>query len=248
MKSKKQPVWEKHGSTGILSLPGDKGNYLESPDFIDVKTLEGHFREEGLKAVIITGTGRHFSAGASMEKLKELTRDDHELFEKMTEGKALLKMIEEATVPVIAAISGACFGGGLEIALACHIRISSDTALFAFPETNFGIMPGLGGTQRLAQLIGPGKSTELILSGDIVNAEKALEWGLVDKKVPAPDLLQYCLEFIGKMTSDRDIEVIHSVMKSINNAFEMDRARAQEEETKMFCALAVKNMKGSNAL
>lgn len=244
----KKILWERIGSTGIWSLPGDRGNYLESPDFVDFENLKDHLSEEGLKALLIKGTGRHFSAGADLVKLKQLARDEKVLFEKMSAGKALLKWIEESTVPVVAAINGACFGGGLEIALACHIRICSENALFAFPEINFGILPGLGGTQRLTELIGLSRSTKMILSGNIFNSEKALEWGLVDKIVPSSELLQNSLDFINKMTSDREIDVIRSVMRSIHNSFRMERERALEEETKMFCALAVRNIKGNTLL
>jgi enoyl-CoA hydratase/carnithine racemase len=235
-------IWKRAGSIGLLSLHSPRGNYLEEPGFIPLPLLEELFSEPGLKGVIIKGGGRHFSAGADLAQLKLLAKDDTLLAEKITAGKTLIRLIESLDVPVVAEISGVCFGGGLEIALACHIRICSDNALFAFPEVNYGIMPGLGGTVMLTRLIGPGRSAEMILSGDMANAEKALEMKLVEYIVPSVDLNSFTLEYLHKLTDDREVEVIRSVMKSIRNSLAMDMESALAEETRLFCALAVSNM------
>jgi len=230
------------GVLGILTLPGTGGNYLEQPDFADVDWLRERFSDPGLKGIIIRGSGRHFSAGADLDKLKKLAGDETLLFHRMTAGKKLIRIITEAEVPVVAGISGVCFGGGLEIALACHIRICSENALFAAPEANYGIMPGLGGTVTLSRLIGPGKAVEMILSGDIVNAEKALALGLTDYVIPNKDLHSFTLDYLNKMTADRDTAVIRSIVKSIHHSQTMDFEKAMEEETKLFCALAVRHL------
>lgn len=237
----KNAIWKMEGSTGILMLQGSQGNYLEEPGFIPVRLLTEIFSEPGLKAVIIKGSGRHFSAGASLDHLKKLSTDEALMMEKMNMGKELLRMIDSADIPVAAEINGVCFGGGLEIALACHFRICSENALFAFPEVNYGIMPGLGGTIRLSRLIGPGKAARMILSGDIFDAAQALELRLVDNRVPAPELHISTLNFLNKLTEGREIAVIHSVMKSIRNSFTMVTDKALEEETRLFCALAASN-------
>ena len=235
--------WIKEGAIGILTLTGTGGNYLEQPDFADVDWLQERFSDPGLKGIIIRGGGRHFSAGANLDKLKQLAGDETLLFRRMTAGKKLIQMITGAEVPVVAGISGICFGGGLEIALACHIRVCSDNALFAAPEANYGIMPGLGGTVTLSRLIGAGKAAEMILSGNIVNAEKALTLGLTDHVVPGRDLHSFTLEYLNKMTADRDTAVIRSIMKSIHHSQTMDFEKALEEETKLFCALAVRHLR-----
>jgi enoyl-CoA hydratase/carnithine racemase len=235
-------LWERKGDLGILSLQGTGGNYLDEPEFIPYRQLEGYINEPGLKGIIIRGNGRHFSAGADLERLRQLVKDETLLYERMSAGKNLIFLIENAPFPIIAEISGVCFGAGLEIALACHIRICSDNALFAFPEVNFGIMPGLGGTILLPKVIGQGKAAEMILSGDVVNAEKALELKLVDYVVPAKDLHDFTVGYVEKLTCDREIEVIQSVMRSIRNSLEMDLNSAMEEETKLFCSLAARNI------
>ncbi|MFO7614877.1 MAG: enoyl-CoA hydratase/isomerase family protein [Bacteroidales bacterium] len=235
--------WLQEGPIGILTLPGTGGNYLEQPDFADVDWLRERFSNTGLKGIIIRGGGRHFSAGANLDKLKQLSGDETLLFHRMTAGKKLIQWITGAEVPVVAEISGVCFGGGLEIALACNIRICSENALFAAPEANYGIMPGLGGTITLSRLIGAGKAAEMIISGDIVNAEKALTLGLTDHVVPGRDLHSFTLEYLIKMTADRDTAVIRSIMKSIHHSQTMDFEKALEEETKLFCALAVRHLR-----
>jgi enoyl-CoA hydratase len=160
----------------------------------------------------------------------------------MINGKKIIRLIENMDVPVVAVISGVCFGAGLEIALASHIRVCSENAIFAFPETNYGIMPGLGGTVMLTKLIGSGKSAEIILSGDIVNAPRALELKLVDHVVPAKELQDFSMRLLNRLTTDRDIDVIRSVMRSIHNADILSFEIALEKETKLFCSLAVKDM------
>ena len=234
-------IWEKKGTTGIFRLNGYQGNYLSDPEFEDLSWLNERFSEPDLKAIIITGSGRHFSAGADLKRLGELATNEAMLISKMKAGKDLLDLIESTALPVVAEIQGACLGGGLEIALACHIRICSENALFAFPEIHHGIMPGLGGTYRLTNVVGPGKAAEIMLSGDVVNAQKALETGLVDYVVPDRDLRIYTLDYLERLTRDRDVDVIRSIMKSIHNAMHLDTDRALEEETRMFCALAVRS-------
>ena len=124
--------WERQGDYGILSISNGKENYLDQPDFISIELLRKWTSEEGLKGIIIQGIGRNFSAGADLKNLIELAKNQNLLAEKINKGKKLLELIENLNIPVIASINGICFGGGLEIALACHIRIASEKALFAF--------------------------------------------------------------------------------------------------------------------
>ncbi len=244
MDHRKSDIWERHGTIGILSLQSSRENYLDEPEFIRMGRLKELFSQEGLKGVIIRGSGRHFSAGADLNDLKQLAEDEALLAEKINAGKEIIRFIENADIPVVAEISGVCLGGGLEIALACHIRICSDSALFAFPEVNYNIMPGLGGTITLSKIIGPGRAAEIILSGEMVDAQKALEINLVDSVISRKELHHYSVDFLDKMTADRDIAVIHSIMRSIHNSQVLGFEKALEEETKLFCALAVRNLQG----
>jgi enoyl-CoA hydratase/carnithine racemase len=242
MDYQKNVAWEKIGAIGVLSLNNPPENFIEEPEFVKIEVLEEISRDTDLKGLIIRGVGRHFSAGADMDALKKLSQNSTLLAEKIKDGKSLIRIIENFSIPVVASISGVCFGAGLEIALACHFRICSENALFAFPETNYSIMPGMGGTVMLTKLIGSGRSSEIILTGETVNAQKALDYKLVDYIKPNKELHSFAINFLNKITYDRDIEVISSVMKSIHNSLTLSFEKALEEETKLFCALALKSM------
>jgi enoyl-CoA hydratase/carnithine racemase len=242
MKHHKVIVWERKGNIGVLSINNPPGNLIEEPEFLDIKWLTECLEDISLKGILIKGTGRHFSAGADMNSLRKLAQDEAIMLKKMSVGKNLIRFIEQIDIPVVAAVTGACFGAGFEIALACHIRICSENALFAFPETNYGIMPGMGGTVMLSKLIGPGKAAEVILSGDIIDAQQALKLKLTDYVVPANKFREFSLNYLEKMTYGRDTVVIRSVMRSLHNARTLSFEKALDKETKLFCSLAVKSM------
>ncbi|MGM0503627.1 MAG: enoyl-CoA hydratase/isomerase family protein [Bacteroidota bacterium] len=229
--------WKREGDIGIFSLSNGKENYLEVPDFIQIEKLREWTEEPGLKGVIIHGAGRNFSAGANLEKLNELAKNYKLLSERITQGKNLLNFIEHLEIPVIAAINGVCFGGGLEIALACSMRIASKNALFAFPEINHGLIPGLGGAYRSVNLV-KNKAFEIILNGDMLNAEKALKIGLIDDIANDKDAFEYAHRKMLSMTEGRSPELIRFAMKALKNADLLSKEDALREETEMFCKLA----------
>jgi len=240
MEKSRIAAWELKDNIGILSIDNRPQNYLTEPDFLDLLKLKEWTADETLKGIIITGKGRHFSAGADYANLKQLSKDPGLLFSKMTRGKKILNYLDDIEVPTIAAIRGACFGGGLEIALACHIRVCSQNALFAFPETNLNLLPGLGGTVRLPEKLPFSTALQILLSGGIVSAEKALEIRLADHLVPSRQVYNFSLSLMKKMVDNRPIEVIRSVVRALNNSRRMSAREAMEEETRMFCELAVK--------
>lgn len=230
--------WERQGEFGILSLSNGKENYLNTPDFVSLEQIKKWTSDGDLKGVIIRGVGRNFSAGANLTNLKNVAEDEHLLANTLNKGKVVLDFIEDLNVPVIAAINGVCFGGGLEIALACHIRIAAENALFAFPETNLGLIPGLGGTYRLAQLLGS-KVFNVVLGADMINARLALDMGIVDDVANTKDAFDFAKQKLENMTSDRSVEVIRYAMQAIHNAKKLNRKDALKKETELFCKLAV---------
>lgn len=166
------------------------------------------------KVIIITGKGdRAFAAGADIKELYGLSSREAE--QLSLKGQGIFKKIEEFHLPVIAAVNGFALGGGCELAMACHIRIASDKARFGQPEVSLGIIPGYGGTQRLIQLIGKGKATELLLTGEMMNAEDALNHGLVSNVVSPDKLIETCLEMAVKIYV-RGPLALSGVIKSIN--------------------------------
>jgi len=153
--------------------------------------------DESVGVVVFTGAGdKAFIAGADIAEFAgrtALTQRD------VMMGRSLFTAIDTFPKPVIAMVNGYCLGGGCELALACDIRIASDTASFGQPEINLGIIPGGGGTQRLTRLVGEGKAMELILTGDIINAQSAYNLGLVNLVVPAADLQAKTMEIANRI-------------------------------------------------
>lgn len=231
-------TWERENEIGVLSISNGKENYLNVPDFLDINDLKRWTAEEDLKGILITGVGRNFSAGADLNQLKGLVSNSFGLGTSLNKGKEILDYIEDLNIPVVAAINGLCFGGGLEIALASHIRIASGRALFAFPEINHGIIPGLGGTYRLTKILGK-NALEIILSGDMINADKAKELDLIQTVVNEKNSRQFALDYLNRLVADRPVEVIHAAMKAIRNADTMESDQALKAETELFCNLAV---------
>jgi enoyl-CoA hydratase/carnithine racemase len=240
MESFRQITWEVTGSAGLMSLGPPPDNFLKDPEFVPLEVLKKWTSSQELKGIIIHGQGKHFSSGADAENLFKLIAAGTDMESRMNYGKAVLDHLESLDIPVVAAIQGVCFGGGLEIALACDIRICAENALFAFPEVNLGLMPGLGGTVRLPGSLRYPEAVKMILSGDMINAGEAVATGLADHLVPKKELLPYCLTLMGKMTADRPLEVINAVMKALRNSVALPREEAMAEETHQFCLLAKK--------
>jgi enoyl-CoA hydratase/carnithine racemase len=235
-----QVKWEVFESIGILSIDAPPENRIVNPEFISLELLNEWTSDPNLRGIVITGTGRHFSSGADLEGLRNLAKMPMVMLTQMQKGSELLNFIQDIQLPVIAAISGVCFGAGLEIALSCHVRVCTKNSLFAFPESALGIMPGLGGTARLLKLAGVEASMQLLFSGDAIDAEKAKGWGIVDYVVPNKQAKEYSLDYLKKLVADRPIDVIHSIVQAINNARSLPVSEALKRESMMFCDLAVK--------
>jgi len=144
-------------------------------------------RRDDVGGVILTGAGRAFVAGADIAELANQRPLDAK--QRAVRGQEVFRRFETSPKPVIAAVNGFALGGGCELAMACHVRIASDAAKFGQPEVKLGICPGYGGTQRLPRLIGAGRALQLLMTGEIIDAAEAFRVGLVNRVVPATDLL-----------------------------------------------------------
>ncbi len=231
-------TFEVRDSIGIVSLNNPPANVLDIPEFIPIGLFSQWTSDETLKGLIFKGEGRNFSSGGNLEAIFEKSDEPESLNIMMRDGHALLAVIQNLDIPVIAAINRVCFGGGLEVALACHIRVASENAMLAFPEVNHHLMPGMGGTFMLPALAGFSQSAKMILGGDIVNALEARELKIIDYIAPKDQAFEYAWSLMLKMTSDRPVKVIRSIMKALKNASELSRNEAMKEETQLFCALA----------
>ena len=196
---------EKRDKVAILTINRpDKLNALNSKVHVEgVSALEELRKDDTVRVVVITGAGeKSFVAGADISEFAGQTPvTQRDLFHE----KTLFNTIDNFPKPVIAMINGFCLGGGNELALACDIRIASENARFAQPEINLGIMCGGGGTQRLTRLIGEGRAMEIILSGDMIDANKALQFGLVNHVFPLEELEAKTLEFAAKIAEKAPI-------------------------------------------
>lgn len=167
----------------------DKMNALNKDVMSDLDAVVDEIQNNSeIKAAIITGSGQKaFVAGADISEFVGLNKEEGMQLAK--KGQDIFFKIENCNKPIVAAVNGFALGGGCELAMACHFRVASDNAKFGQPEVNLGLIPGYGGTQRLTQLIGKGRALELLMTGNMIDASIALEYGLVNHVVPQDDLL-----------------------------------------------------------
>ncbi len=222
---------------GVLTINHPPVNALNTQT---VKDLDAAFDEltanPDVKVIIITGAGQlAFVAGADITELAQL-KDKVEAKKVIMEGHRVFCKIEASAKPVIAAINAVALGGGMEISMACHIRIASDRARFGQPEINLGITPGWGGTQRLPRLVGKGRALEILLTGDMINAQEAYRIGLVNKVVPASQVLKQAMNLAKKMASKSALPTA-AILKVVREGLEMPLAEALEAEADQFSAL-----------
>src|SRR5829696_3304175 len=167
----------------------DKLNALNTDVMNDLDIVTREIEDnKNIRGVILTGSGQKgFVAGADISEFLGLSGGEG--MDLARRGQEIFFKIENCSKPVVAAVNGFALGGGCELAMACHFRIASDNAKFGQPEVNLGLIPGYGGTQRLVQLIGKGRALELLMTGNMIDASIALEYGLVNHVVPLDDLL-----------------------------------------------------------
>jgi enoyl-CoA hydratase len=177
---------------GILTVTINRPDKLNALNKDVMSDLEIMIREiensKEVRAVIITGSGQKgFVAGADISEFIGLSGGEG--MDLARKGQEIFSKIENCSKPVVAAVNGFALGGGCELAMACHFRIASENAKFGQPEVNLGLIPGYGGTQRLVQLIGKGRALELLMTGNVIDAQTALQYGLVNYVVPQEELL-----------------------------------------------------------
>jgi enoyl-CoA hydratase/carnithine racemase len=189
-----------------------------------------------VKAMVITGAGQFaFVAGADINEINRL-KTPAEAKEVVLKGQSVLNKIEASHKPVIAAINAVCLGGGNELAMACHLRIASANARFGQPEINLGIIPGWGGTQRLPRYVGKGKALELLLTGDMINAQEAFRIGLLNQVVPAGQVLK-AAQGLAKKIASRSAISIAAILDAVDVGLKGSLADGLLVEADQFSAL-----------
>ena len=192
--------------------------------------------DEAVRAIVLTGSGeRAFVAGADINELAEFSPVEGKAHARS--GQAVFDRIERLGKPVIAAVNGFALGGGCELAMACTLRLASEKAQFGQPEINLGIIPGFAGSQRLPRLVGKGVALEMLLTGDKISAERAQQIGLVNRVVPAGDLLSEAKKLAATLASKAPVATRY-IIEAVNEGLDMPLANAQSLETTLFGVIA----------
>ena len=206
----------------LAKITINRPNKLNALNRETIKELHEAFKamekEEDIKVIILTGSGeKAFVAGADISEFADFSvKEGGKL---AAEGQKLLfDFVENLSKPVIAAVNGFALGGGLELAMACHFRVASDNARMGLPEVSLGVIPGYGGTQRLPQLVGKGRAMELIMTAGMINAEKALQYGLVNHVVPQEELMPLCEKLASQISKNSPVAIGHAI-KAVNTGF-----------------------------
>jgi len=205
----------------ILTIDHPPANALNSPTMADLNSaIDEVAADPNVKAVIITGAGQFaFVAGADINEIAAL-KTPEQAKDVVLVGQGILNKIENLRKPVICAINAVCLGGGNELAMACHFRIAADNARFGQPEMNLGIIPGFGGTQRLPRIVGKSKALEFILTGDMITAQEAFRLGLVNKVVPAGEVVKAAKDLAKKILSKGQVAV-RLAMESVDEGLKV---------------------------
>jgi len=223
-------------NNGITVITINRPNKLNALNIDTIKELHLAFKiannDKNVKTIIVTGSGeKAFVAGAD---ISEFANFDVENGRKLAaKGQELLfDFVENLSTPVIAAVNGFALGGGLELAMACHFRIASDNAKMGLPEVSLGVIPGYGGTQRLPQLVGKGRAMEMIMTAGMIDANTALNYGLVNHVTSLDDLIPLAEKIAGKIIRNSPV-AIKSAIKAINANFK-DGVNGFKVEIKQF--------------
>lgn len=206
----------------IATITINRPNKLNALNRDTIQELHNAFREldedKNIKAIIITGSGeKAFVAGADIAEFSNFSEKEGGDLAKEGQER-LFDFVENLATPVIAAVNGFALGGGLELAMACHFRIASDNAKMGLPEVSLGVIPGYGGTQRLPQLIGKGRANEMIMSARMIDAQKALAYGLVNEVVAQQELLPLCKKMASSISNNSSVAISYAI-KAINAGF-----------------------------
>ncbi len=215
----------------------DKLNALNDAAISELGEVAGHIAtDDAIRAVILTGAGpKAFVAGADISELGECdAARAHVLSEK---GSHTLRRLERSEKPIVAAVNGFALGGGCELAMACHFRIASENARFGQPEVKLGVPPGYGGTVRLPRLVGRGRALELLMSGGMIDAQEAWRIGLVNRVVPAEQLIPECERLLRTILDNAPLAVA-ACLQIVDKQEELTLDEALALESQRFGELA----------
>jgi len=235
--SEKVINYEKKDFIGVITI--DRPQALNALNSQVLKELEACLNQldesKDIRVLIITGSGeKAFVAGADIKEIDTLDKKTADEFSHY--GQKVFLKIENLFCPVIAAVNGFALGGGLELALACDFIIASQTAKLGLPECTLGLIPGFGGTVRLARRVGPGLAKQWTFSGEMVSAQRAWETGLVNQLAETQSLMEECHK-IANLMAQRSPQSLEAIKKSINETYGVDSQKAMMIEKNLFSQL-----------
>lgn len=238
-------IVEREGSVAIVTINRPRAmNALNSATLSELESIFDDFSlsKSDVRAIILTGAGeKSFVAGADISEIRDLDMQSGKDF--ALRGLRLFSKIEKMRMPVIAAVNGFALGGGCELAMACHLRLASDTAKFGQPEINLGIIPGYGGTQRLPRLIGRARALDLLLTGRMIGAIEALDWGLINAVVPQADLMTTAKK-LAEDLAGKPQKAVMAIVEAVDAGLQLGLDRGLQVEENLFafcCGTADKN-------
>jgi enoyl-CoA hydratase/carnithine racemase len=242
-------LYQKKESVGYITVNRPKVlNALSHQTFVDLRAAFEDARDDtAVRGAILTGAGdKAFIAGADIGELANVTA--LEAAQSSNVGQEVLNLIENLGKPVIAAINGFALGGGCETAMACTIRVASETAKFGQPEVKLGLVPGGGGTQRLPRLVGKGRALQMILSGETISAQEAYRIGLVNEVVPAAEVMARAEAILKQIFANAPLAVKYS-LEAVNRGLETSQSEGQALEAAFFglCAGTEDKKEGTQA-
>jgi len=242
-------LYEKKGAIAYVTLNRPKVlNALNQRTWQDLRAAFEDARDDAdVRGAILTGAGdKAFIAGADISELAQVTAVQAE--RSSTYGQEVLNLVENLGKPVVAAINGFALGGGCETAMACTIRLATESARFGQPEVKLGVLPGGGGTQRLPRLVGKGRALQLILSGEMISAQEAYRIGLVNEVVPAADLILRAEAILKQIFANAPLAVRYS-LEAVNTGLETSQTEGLTLEASFFglCAGTEDKQEGTRA-
>lgn len=237
------------GTTAIVTVNRPKVLNALNPQTIE--ELDRAFtqlgQDDGVRAIILTGAGdKAFVAGADISELSKFSAREALPFARR--GQEVLSRMERLGKPIIAAINGFALGGGCEIALACHLRLASSKAKLGQPEINLGIIPGFGGTQRLARVVGEGRAFEMVVIGESISAEEALRIGLVNKVVAPEELMPTAEAYAAKIATKSGV-IVRYAMEAVHRGLQTTLDEGLNLEANLFalCCTTADKQEGTRA-
>ena len=220
---------------GILTITLNRPEKLNALNHSVLSQLSELFTQAkddaSIKALLLTGAGKSFCAGADIKRLAECNAQTG--YEFAVHGQSIFNQLEQLGKPSLAAVNGFAFGGGCELAMAATFRFAAHTAQFGQPEVKLGIIPGYGGTQRLSRLVGKGRALDLCLTGRFINAETALNWGLVNQVIDKEELMEQSYQFLNTMLTMPPL-AIKSIIETINTGYDFNFNEALQFEALHF--------------